>query len=132
MSIRSSLPLSVLILFSAPLVLADPAETWQATTLPDETLQKIQQTLVGYQQCVNDQAQGHINDKLDSRAITDTVLKQCEQKLGAIKTVFDAEKVPPEVSERYMRSRRTHAARNILKTVMGVQALRSGGGQLPQ
>ncbi len=132
MSIRSSLTWFVLVLFSAPTILADPAETWQATTLSDETLQKVQQTLVSYQQCVNDQTQGHINDKLDSRAITDIVLKQCEPKLGAVKTAFDAEKVPAEVSERYMRSRRTHAARNILKTVMGIQALRSGSGQALQ
>ena len=127
MSILSRLLCAWLILFSISSVKADATnEAWQGTSLSDETLQKVQRTLVDYQQCITEQTQGHINDHLDSRAITDLVLKKCEERLGGIKTAFDGEKVPVEISERYMRSRRTHAARNILKTVMSVQALRSG------
>jgi hypothetical protein len=131
MSIQKKLLLSVLSLCLPCMALAAPDEQWQATTLSDETLQKVQRTLVDYQQCVNDETRAHSSDRLDSRAITDIVLKKCEQRLGGVKTAFDAEKVPSDVSERYMRSRRTHAARNILKTVMGIQALQAGAGQLP-
>jgi hypothetical protein len=112
-----------------PPAFGEGEEEWKASTLKDETLQKVQTALVGYQQCVNDETRLHINDKLDSRAVTDSVLKKCEEKLGAVKTAFDGENVPASVSERYMRSRRTHAARNILKTVMGIQALRSAEGK---
>ncbi|MGI9211916.1 MAG: hypothetical protein ACR2HF_05545 [Methylococcaceae bacterium] len=126
MSIPSRLLYALLVLFSISSVWADaPNEAWQGTSLSDETLQKVQRTLVDYQQCITEQTQGHINDRLDSRAITDLVLKKCEERLAGIKTAFDGEKVPVEISERYMRSRRTHAARNILKAVMSVQALRS-------
>jgi hypothetical protein len=103
-------------------------DEWKMTTLSDETLKKVQLALVGYQQCVNDKTKLRIHHAADSRAITDAVLKQCEDQLSAVKLAFDAERVPSSVSERYMRSRRTYAARNILRTVMGVQAMRSAGG----
>ncbi len=129
MSIRYTRPLLATALLVLQTAHAAPNEEWQGTTLSDATLQKVQLALVGYQQCVNEDTQAHINDKMDSRALTDAVLKRCEEKLGAVKTAFDQEKVPAEISERYMRSRRTHAARNILKTIMGIQAMRSVEGK---
>jgi len=130
MSIRFGLPLLLAgLVLIMPVARAAPEEAWQGSSLSDETLKKVQLALVDYQRCINEDTQARINDRLDSRAMTDAILKQCEEKLGAVKTAFDQEKVPAEVSDRYMRSRRTHAARNILKTIMGIQALRAGSGQ---
>ncbi|HYE35327.1 hypothetical protein [Methylocaldum sp.] len=104
-------------------------DEWQGTTLSDQTLEKVKLALVAYQGCVNNETRTHIGDQLDSRAITDRILKTCEEKLSKVKAAFDGEKVPGTISERYMRSRRTQAARQILRTVMGAQAAPAATGQ---
>lgn len=98
---------------------------WQPSTLSAETLEKVQAGLRVYQQCVNDETRVHIDDKMDSRRITDRVLQQCEDELSAIKPAFDAEQVPDSISERYLRSKRSRAAQQILRVVMATQAVRS-------
>ena len=107
---------------------AEESQTWQPSTLSEQTLDKVQAALKVYQQCVNNETRSHLNDKEDSRQVTDTILKNCESKLSAVRAPFDAEKVPESISERYLRSKRSLAAQQVLRVVMATQAVRSTGG----
>jgi hypothetical protein len=104
-------------------------DEWRGTTLSDQTLEKVNLALVAYQGCVNTEARAHIGEPVDSRAITDSVLKTCEDKLSQVKAAFDSEKVPAAISERYMRARRTQVARQILRTFMATQAAQTATRQ---
>lgn len=104
-------------------------DEWQGTTLSDQTLEKVNLALVAYQSCVNSETRARVGEQADSRALTDRVLKTCEEKLSKVKAAFDSEKVPGTISERYMRSRRTQAARQVLRTLMGAQAAQAATGQ---
>jgi len=104
-------------------------DEWRGTTLSDRTLEKVNLALVAYQGCVNSETRAHIGEQADSRVLTDRVLKTCEEKLSKVKAAFDGENVPGTISERYMRSRRTQAARQILRTFMGAQAAQTVTGQ---
>lgn len=106
----------------------EQATAWQPSTLSEETLGKVQDGLRVYQRCVNDETRTHLDDRMDSRRITDLILQNCEDKLSAIKATFDAENVPDSISERYLRSKRSHAAQQILRVVMANQAVRSSEG----
>lgn len=103
-------------------------QEWQPSTLSDETLGKVREAVKNYQQCVNDETRAHLKDAMDTRKVADNILKACEAKLAAVKPAFDAEKVPGSVSERYMRSKRSLAAQQILRVVMAAQAARSTDG----
>jgi hypothetical protein len=109
----------------APTKSAEEPQAWQPSTLKEQTLDQVNAGLRVYQQCVNDQTRAHLNDDMDSRKITDVILKDCEDKLSAIKGAFDAEQVPASISERYLRSKRSMAAQQILRVVMATQAVRS-------
>ncbi|BBA32262.1 putative uncharacterized protein [Methylocaldum marinum] len=104
-------------------------DEWHATTLSDRTLEKVKLGLVAYQSCVNDETRSHIGEEADSRALTDRVLKTCEGKLSKVKAAFDSENVPGTISERYMRGRRTQAARQVLRALMGSQAAQTVTGR---
>jgi hypothetical protein len=104
-------------------------DEWRGTTLSDQTLEKVNLALVAYQSCVNTEARAHIGEPADSRTLTDRVLKTCEDQLSKAKAAFDGEKVPAAISERYMRARRTQAARQTLRTFMGAQAAQTATGQ---
>jgi len=61
----------------------------------------------------------------DERAVTDAILHQCEARLTPIKATFDAEKVPNEISDRYLEKKRTYAERNVQRFVRSVQAAKA-------
>ena len=100
-------------------------QEWQPTTLSDKTLAKINGGVEGYQKCLNDETRSHVNDKEDSRKVSDLILRNCETKLTVVKEAFDAEKVPGVISDRYIRSKRSRAAQQVVKVVMSAQALRN-------
>lgn len=108
---------------------AEPSQEWQPSTLKPETLDKVHEGLRGYDRCLNEQTQAHLHDKEDSRKVTDVILTACEPKLMAVKAPFDAEKVPAVISERYLRSKRSHAAQQVVRVVMSTQAVRSSQGK---
>ena len=100
-------------------------QEWQPSTLSEQTLNKVNAGVEQYQTCLNDETRTHINDKDDSRRVTDLILRNCEAKLTVVKTAFDAEKVPGVISDRYIRSKRSRAAQQIVRVVMATQAQRS-------
>lgn len=103
-----------------------PAESqWKPSTLSEQTIAKANAAVRGYQKCLNDQTFALVNERADPRAIADTILRRCEHKLAPIKAAYDAEHVPPSISERYMRKNRSQGAQSVLRFVMAVQAMRS-------
>ncbi|MGZ8216861.1 hypothetical protein [Methylomagnum sp.] len=101
------------------------SQAWQPSTLSQQTLDKVHERLRVYEQCVNDETHTHLNDKEDSRRVTDLILQSCEDELSAVKAPFQAEQVPDQISERYLRSKRSLAAQQVLRVVMATQAVRS-------
>ena len=104
-------------------------QQWQPSTLSEKTQTKVNEGVEHYQKCLNEETRLHMDDVDDSRRITDQILARCESKLTAVKTAFDAEKVPGPVSDRYIRSKRSKAAQQIIRVVMSHEALRSSQGQ---
>jgi hypothetical protein len=105
------------------------SQDWQPSTLKSETLSRVQEALRTYRRCIDNQTRIHLNDKEDSRKVADTILTQCESKLLAVKAPFDAEQVPDAISNRYLRSKRSLAAQQVVRAVMAVQAVRSASEQ---
>jgi hypothetical protein len=99
-------------------------QEWQPTTLSDKTLAKVHGGVEAYQKCLNDETRLHGNDPEDSRKVTDLILGRCDKTLTVVKEAFDSEKVPPVISERYLKSKRSRAAQQVVKVVMGAQAAR--------
>ena len=120
--ITASLCLTLLLLGCQSAPDKETSGTWTDSTLSEQTLKKIQASTFDYQQCLNQQLMAGIPTETDPRAVTDMILSRCENRLIPIKTTFDAEKVPDEISNRYLRQKRTYGARNVLKFVMSVQA----------
>jgi len=100
------------------------AQDWKPTTLSDKTLAKINQAVESYQHCLNDETNKHVNDPEDSRKLTDLILSACDPKLAPIKPAFRTEKVPDVISERYLQRKRSQAAQQVVRVVMGAHALR--------
>lgn len=106
--------------------LAVHAETEPKAWAPsDATMDKVNGLLKSYELCANDETRAHIDDKVDSRKVTDLVLQKCEDKLSAIKAVFNADHAPDAASEHFIRRKRSHVAQQILRVVMGHQAVQS-------
>lgn len=121
---RFSLPVLALAALAVPAGVWAEGE-WQPSTLSDATLAKVHEAAQAYQTCLNDEFRAHVDEDVDSRLQTDRILHACENRLAPMKVAFDAEKVPDSISERYMRSHRTRGARELVKLLMSVQAMRS-------
>jgi hypothetical protein len=111
-----------LALASPPLVAIE--QTWQPSTLSEKTLKKVDEAVLAYQKCLNDETRQHLKDPEDSRRVTDLILNACDGRLAPIKPAFRAEKVPDPLAERYLRRKRSQAAQQVLRVVMAEQALR--------
>ena len=100
------------------------SQDWKPTTLSEKTLGKINQAVDSYHRCLNDETTKHVNDPEDSRKLTDLILSVCDPRLGPIKPAFQAEKVPDVISDRYLQRKRSQAAQQVVRIVMGAHALR--------
>ncbi|WNV03829.1 hypothetical protein RP726_15500 [Candidatus Methylospira mobilis] len=96
--------------------------TWTESTLSEQTLKKIQADSFDYQQCLHQQLMGEIPAETDESTVTDMILGRCEERLKPIKATFDAEKVPDDISSRYLEKKRSYAKRNVMRFVRSVQA----------
>lgn len=67
---------------------------WEPSTLSQATQDRVHAALSAYQRCVDGETRAHLNDRADSRRVTEAILRACEDPLTAIKTAFDAEHVP--------------------------------------
>jgi hypothetical protein len=101
-------------------------QQWQASTLSPETIAKANAAVADYRQCLAKETAGKNAERGDPRAIANVILKACEDRLPAIKTAFDAESVPPVISERYIRKTRSQGVQTVLLEVSAVQAQKAG------
>lgn len=99
--------------------------SWQASVLSEQAQEKVLAQVRVYQQCINQETQKHVNDQGDSRRITDLILKNCEGQLSMVKTILINEKVPEQNADLYIRSKGSRAAQQVVREVMGTQAMRS-------
>lgn len=97
---------------------------WEPSKLSEKTWDQVHQAKVGYDACLNQQLMKNIVSEVDPRAVTDAILKACEEQLSPIRTAFEAEKVPPEMIARHLQQQRSRAAQSVVREVMGAQAVR--------
>jgi hypothetical protein len=97
---------------------------WEPATLSEATMRTTQQAKLAYDRCLGEQLQASIASEADSRAVSDAILRACEDRLTPIRTVLAGEKVPDALIDRYLRQQRSRAAQAVLREVMGSQAVR--------
>jgi hypothetical protein len=100
------------------------SQTWESTTLSDATIKHIQDAKHQYLLCISTETQKLLKINMDSRAATDLILKQCEDKLAQIRVVFTQEKVPVAITDRYIKRTRTQTARKVLQEMIIAAATR--------
>lgn len=102
------------------------SQEWQASTLSAETIAKANAAVLDYRQCLAKEAAARNQERGDPRAISNEILKTCEDRLPAIKAAFDAENVPAAISERYIRKTRSQGVQSVMFAVSSVQAQKAG------
>ncbi len=121
--------LLILLMLTANLAIAEEAakEEWNETTIKDETIQKIQQGQFTYKKCVVDTMKKPDFAKLESRAATDAIIKDCENTLGEIRKIYTDAQVPTVIADRHLKKLRIQVTRNLLQELMYVEAAKKAG-----
>ena len=102
-------------------------KTWNGSTLSAATIKQVQEDKYHYKQCVYKEAQKQGYQKIDSRAATDAVIKQCESTLAQVRKTFVNEGVPTVIIDRFLKKTRTDMTRKILQSLMFAEASRRAG-----
>lgn len=100
---------------------------WKATTLSEETIKKIQQAQFNYKNCVTKEMQKKGYLKIESRAATDAIIKQCEKVLSNIRETYIAAEVPGVIADRHLKKMRMTITRRVLKQMMFAEAANRAG-----
>lgn len=100
---------------------------WQNTSISDATIEKIQAANYEYKKCVSDEMQKSTYQSQESRAATETIVKQCEPVLSKMREIYLAEKVPEIVADRQLKHLRLQTTRDVLQNMMYAEAARSSG-----
>ncbi len=118
--------------FSATLSYATEAKNaagneWNATSLTEDIIKKIQHAQFQYKQCVTKEMQKEGYYKFDSRNATDAIIKQCENVLSDMRKVYLDSKVPAVIADRHLKKMRIDITRRVLKQLMFAQATKKAG-----
>jgi hypothetical protein len=100
---------------------------WQNTSISDATIEKIQTANYEYKKCVSNEMQKSNYQSQESRAATETIVKQCEPVLSKMREIYLAEKVPEIVADRQLKHLRLQTTRDVLQNMMYAEAARSSG-----
>lgn len=100
---------------------------WQGTTLTEATIKKIQQAQFSYKKCVMTEMQKKGYLKIESRAATDAIIKQCEKVLSDMRQVYLDAKVPSVIADRQLKKMRITITRRVLKQLMFAEAANRAG-----
>jgi phage terminase large subunit GpA-like protein len=100
---------------------------WENTTISEETIAKIQAAKLEYKKCASDEMQKTVYRTQESRAATETIIKQCESVLSKMREVYIGEKVPEVVADRHLKQLRLQTTRDVLQNMMYAEAARSTG-----
>ncbi|MDD1605378.1 MAG: hypothetical protein LUO95_04260 [Methylococcaceae bacterium] len=98
---------------------------WQNTTISEATIAKIQAAKYEYKKCVSDEMQKPVYSSQESRAATETIIKQCEPVLTKMRDVYLAEKVPEVIADRHLKQMRLQTTRDALQNMMYAEAARA-------
>ncbi len=102
-------------------------DEWNATSLTEETIKKIQKSQLEYKQCVGKEMQKLGYAKIESRSATDAIIKQCESVLSKMRQVYLDVKVPSVLADRHLKKMRIDITRRVLKQLMFAEASRKAG-----
>jgi hypothetical protein len=105
----------------------DTKGEWNATSLTEETIKKIQQSQFQYKKCVMTEMQKKGYLKIESRSATDAIIKQCEKVLSEMRVVYTDVKVPGVIADRHLKKMRISITRRVLKQLMFAEAARAAG-----
>lgn len=108
------------------LALAEEGQ-WEPSKLKDSTIEAVNRHTANYQHCIDAEGQGIASRQADARELANEVLKKCEAQLTPLREAFLSEGVSEQEADRYLRKTRTYAARNLLRALMEIQAVRSAG-----
>lgn len=122
-------PLLIALMCVANLAWAEepPKDEWNATTLTDDVIKKIQQAQFTYKKCVVDEIRKPDYAKLDSRNATDVIARQCEPTLGEMRKVYTDAGVPGVIADRHLKKLRIQVTRNMLQELMYAEAAKKAG-----
>ncbi len=107
-----------------PVGLEAAEDQWVPSTVSEKTWDQVHQAKVTYDACLTQQLATNVMKDADPRALTDAILKACEEHLNPIRTAFGNEKMPDEMIDRYLRQQRSRAAQSLVRELMGAQAVR--------
>ena len=99
---------------------------WEPSKLKASTLETAHRQTANYQHCIDTEGQGIVSRDADAQTLANEVLKKCEVQLTPLREAFLSEGVSEQEADRYLRKTRTYAARNLLRALMEVQAMRGG------
>lgn len=95
---------------------------WQPSTLSKETISAIHASSQDYFSCIDRQLSEYRYFGGDSRYETGRLLKQCENRLEPAQSSLNREHVYEKIVQRYLRRKRTQAARYVLRMIMAMEA----------
>ncbi|MCX8050030.1 MAG: hypothetical protein N3A55_10305 [Methylohalobius sp.] len=99
-----------------------PASGWQPSALSDQVIEQANQASREYFACIQERLSRYRYRGGNSRYETQALLRHCEHHLKSIRQAFSAEGVDAKITERYLKRKRTQAARYVLETIMGLEA----------
>ena len=113
---------------SAPAPQAPAAEQeWEATTLSDALIEKIQTVSYEYKTCTGTELQKPEYASIDVRQATEKVIKQCEPVLSKMREAYLSEKVPAVIADRQLKKMRIQTTRSVLAELMFRDATQKAG-----
>ena len=120
--------LLICLFLSSTLTYANDAKNqWHNTVLSEATIKKIQQAQYQYKRCATDEMNKLGVTQFDSRHATETIIKNCEKALSAMRQVYLNQKVPGKIADRHLKKMRFDITRRVLKQMMFIEAARKSG-----
>jgi hypothetical protein len=98
------------------------ANAWQPSALSENTIAKVTQASHEYFACIQEELGRYRHQSGDPRYATQSLLKRCEERLIPIRSAFAAEGVDPSITSRYLKRKRTQAARYALEAILELEA----------
>ncbi len=98
------------------------ANAWQPSALSETTIAQVTQASRDYFACIQEELSRYRHQSGDPRYATQSLLKRCEVRLNPIRSAFAAEGVDPSTTSRYLKRKRTQAARYALEAIMELEA----------
>jgi len=98
-------------------------DNWQESIITDASRQAIVAATQTFHSCLQSELKSYtMKASTDPRAVSDIILRKCESQLQPLTQIYTQASVPPKLITRYLRKRRTVAARNLLRAAMFRQA----------